>query len=265
MKHISAQQHTTSHSFTEFRAEEVLRKLGDPFIHCIIFDVLTERQEHLGQVILSESVSGRGGRLKYRVEFMNIHVFQFVISTILRISEELLATSPCQEVVFPLVVDKSDIVSTHFVELIDSAVRERVGKFGKLVILEKARPYTQTDVRDRLYVFTSESNLRREHELGTKMMGNYRSLQFEAKCLVLCSNFRLRSKSLFKDTLSKYRNVSLGELYVQVMSKILTKYHLKQLKAASYSLDSQEELAQLLREDVFVRNIMHNLMQCLQE
>lgn len=54
-----------------------------------------------------------------------------------------------------------------------------MGKFGKLTILEKTRPvYMSTDVRDRLYVFTSDSNLKREYELGLKMMGNYRSLQF---------------------------------------------------------------------------------------
>jgi hypothetical protein len=110
---------------------------------------------------------------------MNIHVFQFLISTILRVSEELLATSPSQEVIFPLIVNKTDIVSMHFVELIDNALRERVGKFGKLAILEKTRPaYMGMDVRDRLYVFTSDSNLKREYELGLKMMGNYRSLQF---------------------------------------------------------------------------------------
>jgi len=97
------------------------------------------------------------------------------------------------------------------------------------------------------------------------MMGNYRSLQFEVKCLVMCSNFRLRSKSLFKDTLRKYRSVCLGELYVQIMSKILTKYHLKQLKAASYSIDSGDDLSELLKKDLFVKNIMHNLMNYLKE
>ena len=96
-------------------------------------------------------------------------------------------------------------------------------------------------------------------------MGNYRSMQFEVKCLVMCSNFRLRSKSLFKDTLRKYRSVCLGELYVQIMSKILTKYHLKQLKAASYSIDSGDDLSELLKKDLFVKNIMHNLMNYLKE
>lgn len=83
--------------------------------------------------------------------------------------------------------------------------------------------------------------------------------------MVLCSNFRLRSKNLFKDTLRKYRNVSLGELFVLVMSKILTKFHLKQLKTASYSIDTEDELSQLLKRDIFVRNIMHNLMHYLKE
>jgi hypothetical protein len=49
------------------------------------------------------------------------------------------------------------------------------------------------------------------------------------------------------------------------MSKILTKFHLKQLKTASYSIDSEDDLSQLLKRDVFVRNIMHNLMYCLKE
>ena len=70
---------------------------------------------------------------------------------------------------------------------------------------------------------------------------------------------------MFKDTLRKYRSVCLGELYVQIMSKILTKYHLKQLKAASYSIDSEDDLSELLKKDLFVKNIMHNLMNYLKE
>lgn len=49
------------------------------------------------------------------------------------------------------------------------------------------------------------------------------------------------------------------------MTKILTKFHLKQLKAASYSIDSEDELSQLLKKDAFVRNIIHNLMNCMKE
>ena len=70
---------------------------------------------------------------------------------------------------------------------------------------------------------------------------------------------------MFKDTLRKYRSVCLGELYVQIMSKILTKYHLKQLKAASYSIDSEDDLSELLKKDLFVKNIMHNLINYLKE
>ena len=67
-----------------------------------------------------------------------------------------------------------------------------------------------TDVRERIYVFTSESNFKREKDLKLKMMGNYRSLKFECKCIVLTSNFRLRSDNLFKDTLHQYEKVSIG-------------------------------------------------------
>lgn len=49
------------------------------------------------------------------------------------------------------------------------------------------------------------------------------------------------------------------------MSKVLTKYHLKQLKTASYSMDTEDELTQLLRKDIFVRNIINNLMNYLKE
>lgn len=116
-----------------------------------------------------------------------------------------------------------------------------------------------------MYIFTSETNLKREYELGLKMMGNYRSLKFEARCLVMCSNFRLRTKNLLKDIVHKYKDVCIGELYVHILSKIMTKYHLKQLKAASFSLDTQDELTQLLHKDLFTRNIISNLMGLLQE
>ena len=52
---------------------------------------------------------------------------------------------------------------------------------------------------------------------------------------------------------------------MRAMSKVLTKYHLKQLKTASYSMDTEDELTQLLRKDIFVRNIISNLMNYLKE
>lgn len=83
-------------------------------------------------------------------------------------------------------------------------------------------------------MFTSPNNMRKEYEIGLKMMGNYRSLKFECKCIVFTSNFRLRSQNLFKDTLNKYQNVAIGELYALAFTRIMTKYHLKQLSNASY-------------------------------
>ena len=51
---------------------------------------------------------------------------------------------------------------------------------------------------------------------------------------------------------------------MRVLAKILTKYHLKQLKEASYSLDGTNELATILRNDTLVRNIMAGLATDLQ-
>jgi len=72
------------------------------------------------------------------------------------------------------------------------------------------------------------------------MMGNYRSLKFETKCLVLTSNFRLRSKNLMKTALNKYKKVALGELFSKLFRKVMTKYHLKHLKSASLSSNNSD-------------------------
>jgi hypothetical protein len=65
--------------------------------------------------------------------------------------------------------------------------------------------------------------------------------------------------------MNKYKNIAIGELYVRAMSKILTKYHLKQLKSASFSMDTEDEFTQYLRKDMFLRNIIHNLMIYLED
>lgn len=48
-------------------------------------------------------------------------------------------------------------------------------------------------------------------------MGNYRSLKFECKCLVLTSNFRLRGKTTAKDVVSNYLKASIGNLYSKIL------------------------------------------------
>ncbi len=65
-------------------------------------------------------------------------------------------------------------------------------------------------------------------------MGNYRSLKFDCKCIVLSSNFRLRSETLIKNTLHRYSKISIGELFARTLTRIMTKYHLKQLRQASF-------------------------------
>ena len=110
-----------------------------------------------------------------------------------------------------MIVDRLDLVSSQFIDLIDSDLMEGIDKFGRLVIMEKPRiSISGTDVRERMYVFTSESIYRREKDLKLKMMGNYRSLKFECKCIVLTSNFRLRSDNLIKNTVKRYDKVAIG-------------------------------------------------------
>jgi hypothetical protein len=112
---------------------------------------------------------------------------------------------------------------------------EGVQKFGGMMVMERPRQsLSGTDVRDRMYVFSSESKHNREKDLKLKMMGNYRSLKFECKCILLTSNFRLRSDNLFKNTLRKYDKIAIGELFARAILRFMTKYHLKQLRQASF-------------------------------
>ena len=105
-----------------------------------------------------------------------------------------------------------------------------------------------------MYVFTSESNYRREKDLKLKMMGNYRSLKFLCKCIVLTSNFRLRSNNLQKNTIHKYEKEAIGQLFARAIMRFMTKYHLKQLRQASFG--GEGELGQLVRTDPYLRSIL---------
>ena len=93
-----------------------------------------------------------------------------------------------------------------------------------------------------------------------KMMGNYRSLQLECKCMVLSSNFRLRSDSPSKTPLhgnnygSASRSLSLGELFARAILRFISKYHLRQLKQASFG--GEGEAAEQLRTDPFLQAVL---------
>ena len=124
------------------------------------------------------------------------------------------------------------------------------------MIMQKGKPSLKdSDIRQRIYVFTSPNSMKKQYEIGLKMMGNYRSLKFDCKCIVLTSNFRLRSQNLFKNTLRKYEMVSIGELYAKALTRIMTKYHLKQLSSASYGGEGQ--IGEFVRKDSFLRAVMN--------
>ena len=79
------------------------------------------------------------------------------------------------------------------------------------------------------------------------MLGNYRSLKFECKCLLLASNFRMRSKTIAKNVISNYDSVSIGYMYQKVLDKILTKFHLRQMRTASVSSNKSDESVSLVQ------------------
>jgi hypothetical protein len=62
-------------------------------------------------------------------------MFELVVGAVLRIAEELLYATPCEQVICPLIEDRLDPVSTHFVELIENAFKAKVQLFGELSIL----------------------------------------------------------------------------------------------------------------------------------
>jgi hypothetical protein len=66
---------------------------------------------------------------------LNLHAFELIITSVLRVSEELLSVTPCEEVICPFKIDKLDIVSTHFIELLEKGFNNGVSKFGKYTIL----------------------------------------------------------------------------------------------------------------------------------
>lgn len=255
VKFLENKRPSKSRIFSDFNTNELIRKLSDPFSHSIIFDIETDKQQLVGTIVLSEALGGRAGKLKYQMQFMSVQPFQLVSVAILRVAQELLSTTPCQEVIYPLIVDRLELVSSQFIDLIDADLTEGIQKFGRLAIMQKPRPsLKRTDVRQRMYIFSSESNFKGDRDVRSKMMGNYRSLKFECKCIVLTSNFRLRSDGLFKNTLKKYEKMAIGELFARAIMRFMTKYHLKQLRQASFG--GEGELGQVVRTDPFLRYVL---------
>ena len=57
-----------------------------------------------------------------------------------------------------------------------------------------------------------------------------------------------------------YRDESLGILYVVLLQKIMTKYHLKQLKVASLSVNDVDETTGLVKKSPYLRSIFYGLL-----
>lgn len=86
VKHLETKRPIKSKIFTSFNINNLVRKLTDPFVHSIIFDIHTEHKVPVGTIILSENLGGRAGKLKYMVEYMSIHPFEFVSLAMLRVA-----------------------------------------------------------------------------------------------------------------------------------------------------------------------------------
>jgi hypothetical protein len=115
-----------------------------------------------------------------------------------------------------------------------------------------------------LYIFSSGKK-QREINMARIMMGNYRSLRLECKCLMLSSNFRMRSKNIQKSVVANYQSESLGFLYRKVLEQIITKYHLKQMKVVSGQSGEMNEAALLLKQSSFLRTSMTALAEYLRQ
>ena len=121
--------------------------------------------------------------------------------------------------------------------------------------------YTGKDNYERIYIFESKNNMIKEKLYRKKMMSNYRSLTFESKCILMSSNFKLRSQNLLKDIIEGYKDYSIGSLYIRVLSKIMNKYNMKQLKIASMSINDQDDTVGVVKNNPFLRSLFYGLLQ----
>jgi hypothetical protein len=57
----------------------------------------------------------------------------------------------------------------------------------------------------------------------------------------------MRSKNVSKNVISTYNSTSIGYLYRNVLEKIITKYHLRQMKVASVTSGDRDETSTLVK------------------
>lgn len=158
--------------------------------------------------------------------------------------------------------DKEDPVSTHFISLIDQLLKKRAERFCFFHVLEKKLPsLSGQSLHERVYIFESKSRKAADQLLKNRAIGSHRVLNIESKCLVMSSNFKLRSQNLIKATIEKYKDESIGSLFVVLLAKIMTKYHLKQLKVASLSMNDSDEMVGVVRNSPYLRTVFHRLLE----
>jgi hypothetical protein len=86
VKHLDSKRPVKSRIFSEFDTKMLIKKLSDPSAHSVIFDIVTEQHVTVGTIVLSESLGGRRGKLKYMMEFMSVQPFELVSVSILRVA-----------------------------------------------------------------------------------------------------------------------------------------------------------------------------------
>ena len=77
----------------------------------------------------------------------------------------------------------------------------------------------------------------------------------------MSSNFKLRSQNLLKDIIEGYKDYSIGSLFIRILTKIMNKYHMKQIKIASMSVNEADETVGFIKNHPFLRSLFYGLLE----
>ena len=75
----------------------------------------------------------------------------------------------------------------------------------------------------------------------------------------------MRSKTVHNSIISNYKRTSIGYLYRRILEKILTPYHLRQIRTASDSSNDSDETVSLIKQNVFLRALITSLTEYVRE
>lgn len=74
----------------------------------------------------------------------------------------------------------------------------------------------------------------------------------------------MRSKTVSKNVISTYDSISIGYMYIKILDKILTKFHLTQMKKASLKNSNEsDESVNLIKQNSFLKTLIASLTQYL--